>query len=576
MKDERQYEQSETSADAYVRVKGLRCIIGTDAVEKTLLFADGVYRLTSFTNKLSGRDFAGLASDEFSVTVDGVTYTGSSGGWDLDDFNVQKLQDGVLQLDVLMHRQPIQIKKTYLIYPGESIIREWAQFKNISTSPITLTEPYILNMGVIGGKLPSLDFHWMTGGVSIPGSWTLKTEKLSKKHARVFDSYDVPPFAAPPPGDGINAKILANEVQVWPKEGWQYVPDSSVQVEHDQTVTVAAGDRLYFIVNMNKNVSNDTTRWNPTIIYEDGETYKASAGFSGKQGENGWFYQYWDGSQYVDLVFDSAVRRWRRANTETVHPFISEALQHPDWLLGNTLDQSRPEVVEYEKKLLDSFAERFGDFEWRNDSSPLSPRNGDDTPLLGQDQGFREVLKHFLDSHPHCAFMGVNGGGNGLGYEYLRMASAFQFTDGGVGLLNNYYLSYLFPPDKVCHMPDVWNPDKYDKATWRGLLSSNFDMTGDTWDVDKLEGIREIIDIYHYLQSVGVVGRWVKIYHPIIIGDDPTMYLQRMSRDNLRGIIITKHQVPGEVTIKPKGLLPDNEVNIDGLQHRRRLYVERH
>jgi len=40
--------------------------------------------------------------------------------------------------------------------------------------------------------------------------------------------------------------------------------------------------------------------------------------------------------------------------------------------------------------------------------------------------------------------------------------------------------------------------DKYDKATWRGLLSSNFDMTGDTWDPDKLEGIRELIDIYHY------------------------------------------------------------------------------
>jgi len=238
------------------------------------------------------------------------------------------------------------------------------------------------------------------------------------------------------------------------------------------------------------------------------------------------------------------------------------ALEHPEWLLGNTLDQSLPEVIEYEKNLLDSFAERFGDFEWRNDSDPFSPRNGDDTPLLGQDRGFREVLKHFLDTNPHCAFMGVNGGGNELGYEYLRLASAFQFTDGGVGLVSNYYLSYLFPPDKVCHMPDAWNPDKYDKATWRGLLSSNFDMTGDTWDPDKLEGIRELIDIYHYLQTQGVVGRWVKIYHPAIIGDDPTMYLQRMSRDNLRGIIITKHPVPGEVTIKPKGLIPDRDYMI--------------
>jgi hypothetical protein len=49
----------------------------------------------------------------------------------------------------------------------------------------------------------------------------------------------------------------------------------------------------------------------------------------------------------------------------------------------------------------------------------------------------------------------------------------------------------------------------------------------------------------------------VRVYRPIIAGDDPTMYLQRMSRDGLRGIIIPKHPAPGPVTIRPKGLLPN-------------------
>ena len=45
-----------------------------------------------------------------------------------------------------------------------------------------------------------------------------------------------------------------------------------------------------------------------------------------------------------------------------------------------------------------------------------------------------------------------------------------QFSDGAVGILRNYYASLLFPPDKIDDIPDVWNPDQYDKATWRGLL----------------------------------------------------------------------------------------------------------
>ena len=60
--------------------------------------------------------------------------------------------------------------------------------------------------------------------------------------------------------------------------------------------------------------------------------------------------------------------------------------------------------------------------------------------------------------------------------------------------------------------------------SWRGLLSINFDMTGDTWDPVKLEGIRQLIDIYHYLESQGLVGRWVHVYRPYIEGDDPTLY----------------------------------------------------
>ena len=137
----------------------------------------------------------------------------------------------------------------------------------------------------------------------------------------------------------------------------------------------------------------------------------------------------------------------------------------------------------------------------------------------------------------------------------LRVTKSYVVYPGS-SIIRNYYASLLLPPDKTSDIPDIWNPNKYDKAIWRGLLCINFDMTGDTWDPAKLEGLRELIDIYHYLHEQGVVGRWVRVYRPPVTGDDPTMYFQRLSGDRRRGIIIPKRPAPGRVTVKPKGLLP--------------------
>jgi hypothetical protein len=229
------------------------------------------------------------------------------------------------------------------------------------------------------------------------------------------------------------------------------------------------------------------------------------------------------------------------------------AREHPDWVADDTLDMSKPEVVEHLNKQLDEFRERFGPFEWRNDSTPTVRRNGD-TVLLGQDQGFREIIEAFLDRHPDCAFQAVNGGGQDAGYDYARYASTVSFSDGAVGIIRNQWESLLLPPDKTSDIPDVWHPDNFDKSIWRGLLAINFDMTGDTWNPQKLEGVRQLIDIYHYLASQGVVGRWVHVYRPQVIGDEPAMYFERLSRDGQRGIIIPKRQALDAVTIKPKGL----------------------
>ena len=47
----------------------------------------------------------------------------------------------------------------------------------------------------------------------------------------------------------------------------------------------------------------------------DSITYSASAGFSGVQGSNSWYYQEYDGSGYTDLSWDSANNRWQGSAT---------------------------------------------------------------------------------------------------------------------------------------------------------------------------------------------------------------------------------------------------------------------
>ena len=141
------------------------------------------------------------------------------------------------------------------------------------------------------------------------------------------------------------------------------------------------------------------------------------------------------------------------------------------------------------------------------------------------DQIFRQIMRDFLEQHPGCAIELCDGFADAGDWDYLRYTSALQTAEEGLDLRRNYYSSLLYPPDKTSDTYScMWDPDNYEKRLWRGLLCINFDMEGDTWKPEKLEGVRELIDIYHYLHKHDVVGRWVKVFRPQIVGDDPVMY----------------------------------------------------
>ena len=147
--------------------------------------------------------------------------------------------------------------------------------------------------------------------------------------------------ARPRVGDGVNLQILKNDVQIWPNEGWAYCKDSADRQNHDVKVNVSSGDRISFLVNMVEGASFDNTYWDPIITYENGTTYQCSKGFSGTQGKNGWYYQYREGGNYVNLVYAKPYKSWKIDDAELRQPSLNASKQHP----GHGLDCARVFVV---------------------------------------------------------------------------------------------------------------------------------------------------------------------------------------------------------------------------------------
>lgn len=635
------------SGDAYIRQNGNSWILGTSQVEKEIVLHDGHFSLASFENLATHHEYVQGPSDIFEFEIDGQKVTGQSQRWILESVDTEKIDQGELLLKIKAHDDAVEVAKSYVVYPEESIIQEWLEIKNISGHSLTLTDPSFLQMRVLQREVSQIDFSYMTGGMCFWGSWILKTQPFTPGFARTFDASDPPeclPGGRCPKGWSTGTSIYA-PLQVYfdrkAKDGvfvgWDYMgrwaslvgnyaggpvnvtlkvsgykkmvgPAESVETPKAFTGTYegdmdAMGNQLldyqyrykwdytrqeYFPAiqmlgywwngaadldprNRGADVEPISTfrkvfRMADAMRYVGAEIYWRDYGWWDIAGD-------WNGPDFQETGRYLAKYGMR----QTIYTIVYDAEQgskvvteHPDWTVLRPghfagryyLDQSKPGVTDWELNLLNKQVRQWGDFQWRKDDRPLFVSGDDHTPMLSQDQNFRQLLRKFLDQNPGNSFHGCNGGGNDLGYEVLRMANAWQYSDGCVGRYRVYYTSYLFPPDKLVNMPDNWDPAKYTKQEWRGLLWSSFPMTGDTLDPDKLEGLRTLIDIYHYLAQEGVVGRWVKVYHPPVTGDTPDWYLQRMSRDNRRGIIMPGHAIKSPLTIFPRGLLPTEKYNV--------------
>ncbi len=257
-------------------------------------------------------------------------------------------------------------------------------------------------------------------------------------------------------------------------------------------------------------------------------------------------------------------------------------LEHPEWRVGEPgpspglgtvpfagygarLNQALPEVIEWELNVLNSKQREWGPHMWRQDGNPVWSE-GNDNDMLAQSENYYGLLKRFRDENPEAGIYGCASGGEAISIEATRYSDAQQSSDGNVLHYDGYWTTLFVPPDKLTSLSNIlFNSQRWGKPyetynrgnlrqSWTVLMyEPNAEMAFE----DK-EAIRKDIELYHYLKTQNVVGKWVKVYRPTVSQNaDPTYFLQKMSQDRTKGYITIRRydaMKNGTVVIFPKGL----------------------
>lgn len=622
---------------AYARPGANSCSwqIGTNAISKRLVFdaARGTYALDSFENRLTTppRQYvdAGTVSPEFSFEWDGQTLTGATPGWSCrsgDARTVQVSGRPALELDVALDRTGVRVTRHYLLYPHESLIREWSDYANTGSVVHRLANPSFLEQRLMTGAAADGDVQlkYMTGTQpTIPGAVQLQTVPLGADYARNFDSYDSTACVSDPAkGDDAAAQGDPNACaagggfnlssydympwfSLWDKggddgvyAGFDYFGHWRAPIGHTDGdgVTLAATIPNYdsdvapgasvvspkaFVGTYVRNLDDMTNRlldwqyryqWDDTrvkyftnirmlgqwsagaVCFTPGEPdyagtlqkvfglvdHMRTIGADSYHRDCGWWDLEgdWNGPDWrvsKDYLSKYGMQQLIYYWAYVADPSSKVRSEHPDWFTPGDIDLTKPDALKWMEDLLVGKAKAYGDYEWRNDGVMVDGTTG--AQQLGQDAGLRTAIQDFLDRCPGCAFQGVNGGGGYIGWDYVRLASSFSFTD-NAGYAEHDAASRLFPTDKLSGIPDSWDPGACD-ASYDVLLQFNPDFTGDTSDPQRIECMRRLVDEYHYLVHEGVAGRWVRQYHPDATDSaQRSRWFERLSWNRRRGLLV--------------------------------------
>ena len=547
-------------------------------------------------------------SSEIELLANGRDVSAMGWQWTLHDQHMSKGTQGELQLDLVLESDSVRLTKHYVIYPGTAVIREWMNIENVSRQLVQLSHVEFLHIEILSSAARDARFNYLTGGGNYNGSQLLKSEPMAPRYKRRLDSNGgIQPgnYSSYLPLTFLLSRDATDGLAV----GWDYLGhwrfDISAQDGGPLGVDLelagfakdlAPGEQVetpkVFIAPFSGGVDelgNQLLDWQYAYLWTfTNSEYFAKArwaidwpgpwvGNGGTPSADNWGRRLALDLRYVDLLRETGTDvlwddagwydkwgTWNGPNWKRTNDYLRKhgmkwvlwyptflatseskvAQTHPDWLIPGqeTLEQSISGTADWQKQLLDTAVSEWGDFQWRYDIAPAASAN--DTDALAADQNFRALLERFKTDHPQSGIDACDGGGRWISYDIARLAESGEYTDGGVGPYSSYYSSLLIPPDKLHNVVD-FDHTYYDPSTDRTHLAMDPTWYRDPGDGPDVESIRKDWEIYHYLVSQGVAGRWSHVFRPKVEHDDAIWYFQRMNRDSSKGIILTKHSKQG-------------------------------
>lgn len=179
-----------------------------------------------------------------------------------------------------------------------------------------------------------------------------------------------------------------------------------------------------------------------------------------------------------------------------------------------------------------------------------------------------KMMADFRAQNPGSGVNVNHCGGNQISVESVRHSDLVQTTDGGAGRFSVYSPTYLFPADKLWGTTPGNGNIRWSatRAELRAQLATSWQWNGiGTPTYAELEAFRVNADLYRFMKSRGLAGRWSQTYHPRVAGDSESYYLQRSNADGTKAVIIPMHAHDlgaGYNMVYPEGLIPTRQYTV--------------
>lgn len=607
-------------------------MMGTDQIEKVVRIQNSKLIMTSLVNKLApngGREYSThpkTVSDEFAIkpVVPGNTsapiVTGNDSVWTYESHSVTKGAQGELILSVSVTGKSMRVTRNYQILPDTGVIEEWTDYTNLKQVDAIFGEPRLVRYRVMPDAADKVDLYHLnvkkTGEVT---EQVLVQQPVNKSSLTTIEGSDTeinyPFFALQYRDDqdglfftwdysgkwttkvGNNSGMTFAQVAVYNKldtGDWTFTvaPDETFSSPVSR-VGVFAGDT--------DDLGNAITDYQYKYKWSDtNEVYLNQIQYDGAVADPDPVFERISNNRYIggDLVWledgwQTNVGDWGwRAEVPVgqyqhyanmsgqslglwLPPWGAEQAsrlkqEHPDWFIEykagmdprkTGLDTSKPEVVQYIQDKLGDLQDEFGGFALKTDFNLY--KDG-----YSRAQGVQQALKNYKQSHPDIGLYITSNGSDLLHPGSAAYSESIIPQEGVAGFSDGYYTSLLYPIDKLVTTNGRGELGSYTKSN-RALLSYQMTVAGVADDREGLELIRQDADLYRYLKTQGVMGRYVKVYRPKTDTNGPYYFVQKVSPNGSKSYMTVRFDPALEgtnVKVYPKGLKEEQAYTVSTLE----------